>query len=204
MLSNLCLKPRKCELRDKVPFLGHVVSVRGIEPDPVMTERIKDYLVPTDVTEVRRFLGLASYYWRFVPKFASIAALIHALTKKNVPFQWTTEYESAFGQLKLALSTPTVLVYLRFGPGQDFILEIDASTVGLGAILSQLQDDGTIHPIAYASRSVNRHERNYGISELERGLSDTFVPTFLDITVLCTQTTQPVSPFSTPHVPLES
>ena len=166
--SNLRLKPRKCELlRDKVPFLGHVVSAQGIEPDPVKTERIKDYPVPTDVTEVRKFLGLASYYRRFVPKFASIAAPIHALTKKNMPFQWTAECESAFGQLKLALSTSPVLVYPRFGPGQDFILETDASTIGLGAILSQRQDDGTIHPIAYASRSVNKHERNYGISELE-------------------------------------
>ena len=166
--SNLRLKPRKCELiRDKVPFLEHVVSAQGIEPDPAKTERIKNYPAPTDVTEVRRFLGLASYYRRFVPKFASIAAPIHVLTKKNVPFQWTDECESAFNQLKVALSTSPVLVYPRFGPGHSFILETDASTVGLGAVLSQVREDGTIHPIAYASRSVDKHERNYGISELE-------------------------------------
>jgi hypothetical protein len=166
--SNLRLKPRKYELiRDKVPFLGHVVSAQGIEPDPAKTERIKNYPALTDVTEVRRFLGLASYYRRFVPKFASIAAPIHVLTKKNVPFQWTDECESAFNQLKVALSISPVLVYPRFGPGHSFILETDASTVGLGAVLSQMREDGTIHPIAYSSRSVDKHERNYGISELE-------------------------------------
>ena len=166
--SNLHLKPRKCELiGDKVPFLGHVVSAQGIEPDPAKTERIKNYPAPTDVTEVRRFLGLASYYRRFVPKFALIAAPIHVLTKKNVPFQWTDECESAFNQLKVALSTSPVLVYPRFGPGHSFILETDASTGGLGAVLSQMREDGTIHPIAYASRSVYKHEKNYGISELE-------------------------------------
>ena len=166
--SNLRLKPRKCELiRDKVPFLGHVVSTQGIEPDPAKTEKIKNYPTPTDVTEVRRFLGLASYYRRFVPKFASIASPMHSLTKKNMPFQWTDGCESAFSQLKAALSTSPVLVYPRFGPGHSFILETDASTVGLGAVLSQMQDDGTVHPIAYASRSVDKHEKNYGISELE-------------------------------------
>ena len=166
--SNLRLKPEKCELiRDKVPFLGHVVSAQGIEPNPAKTERIKNYPTPTDVTEVRRFLGLASYYRCFVPKFASIASPIHAPTKKRVPFQWTDECESAFNELKVALSTSPVLIYPKFGPGHSFILETDASTVGLGAVLSQMQDDGTIHPIAYASRSVDKHEKKYGISELE-------------------------------------
>ena len=166
--ANLRLKPKKCGLlKEQVPFLGHVVSADGIRPDSAKTERIKSYPRPTDTMEVRRFLGLASYYRRFIARFAAIAAPLHSLLKKDAVFVWNRETECAFDHLKTALTTAPVLAYPRFGPGYTFVLETDASTVGLGAILSQVQDDGTIHPIAYASRSVNKHEQNYGISELE-------------------------------------
>ena len=166
--ANLRLKPRKCGLlRDEVHFLGHVISAKGILPDPAKTEKVRLYPCPLDATGVRRFLGLASYYRRFVPNFASVAAPLHALTKKDAVFQWTTECQGAFAKLKELLTTTPVLAYPMFGPGRSFILETDASMVGLGAILSQAQDDGTVHPVAYASRSVDKHEKNYGISELE-------------------------------------
>ena len=166
--ANLRLKPKKCGLlRQQVSFLGHVVSTEGIRADPMKTEKIESYPRPSNVTEVRRFLGLASYYRRFVPGFAVLASPLHALTKKSATFQWGEAAESAFVRLKTALSRPPVLAYPQFGPGRTFILETDASIVGLGAILSQVQDDGMIHPIAYASRAVDKHERNYGISELE-------------------------------------
>jgi len=166
--ARLQLKPRKCGLlRPEVPFLGHVISRQGIRPDPSKTEKVRNYPHPVDTTGVRCFLGLASYYRRFIPGFATVAAPLHALTKKNVTFQWSAECEEAFVQLKELLTSAPVLVYPKFGPDHSFILETDASTVGLGAVLSQEQDDGTIHPVAYASRSVDKHERNYGISELE-------------------------------------
>ena len=114
----LCLKLKKCNLLQvKVPFLGHVVSAAGVEPDPAKTEQIKNYATPTDVTEVRRFLGFASYYRHFVPKFASIAAPLHALTKKNASFEWTQDCQSSFEKLKLALTAVPVLAYPKFGPG---------------------------------------------------------------------------------------
>ena len=166
--AHLRLKPKKCGfLRPEVQFLGHVISAQGVRPDPIKTEKVKSYPCPLDATGVRRFLGLASYYRRFVPNFSVIAAPLNALTKKNAVFQWTSECDRAFEELKHSLTTTPVLGYPRFGPGRSFILETDASTVGLGAVLSQTQDDGTIHPIAYASRSVDKHEKNYGISELE-------------------------------------
>lgn len=124
---------------------------------------MRSYPQPLDATGVRQFLGFASYYRRFVSNFATIASPLHALTRKHV----TAECEEASLKLKEALTTAPVLVYPRFGPNCFFILETDASTVGLGAVLSQTQDDGTVHPIAYASRSVDKHEKNYGISELE-------------------------------------
>ena len=96
-----------------------------------------------------------------------MAAPLHKLTKKNVVFEWSAECEKSFVCLKELLTTPPVLAYPKFGPSRTFTLETDASTVGLGAILSQEQDDGTVYPAAYASRSVDKHERNYGILELE-------------------------------------
>ena len=166
--ANLRLKPKKCKLlREEVNYLGHVISKQGIKPNPEKTEKVRSFPTPVDVTKVRQFLGLASYYRRFVPAFARIAAPLHFLTKKNVVFNWTHECEEAFSKLKASLTSAPVLSFPVFGPDTEFILETDASGVGLGAILSQEQTDGCVHPIAYASRSLDPHEKNYGISELE-------------------------------------
>ena len=166
--AGLRLKPKKCLfLRDEVPYLGHVVCAEGIKLDPTKTEKVKSFPVPCDVTGVRQFIGLASYYRRFVANFACIASPLHALTKKNAKFEWTTECQTAFDKLKELLVSAPVLAYPRFGLGVEFTLETDASGVGLGAVLSQTQDDGQLHPIAYASRSLDSSERNYGITELE-------------------------------------
>ena len=94
-----------------------------------------------------------------------ILLLICALTKKNVPFHWTGECESAFDYLKTCLITAPVLAYPDFN--KNFILETDASILGLGAILSQPQEDGKLHPIAYASRTLSQAEKNYPVTDLE-------------------------------------
>jgi len=90
---------------------------------------------------------------------------LHSLTQKDVAFQWSSECEEAFKQLKTALVNSPVLVYPNFL--KPFTLETDASIKGLGAILSQLQDDHRLHPVAYASRSLSTTEKQYGITELE-------------------------------------
>ena len=165
--AGLHLKPRKCLLlREKVPYLGHVVSKAGIRPDPAKIEQVQMYPVPTDITKVRQFVGLASYYRKFIPDFATIARPLHLLTRKNVGFEWTPACSEAFQTLKEKLVSAPVLSYPWFGQDEEFILETDAGGEGLGAILSQCQVD-QIHPIAYASRSLDKHECNYGISELE-------------------------------------
>ena len=159
--AGLRLKPKKCLLfRDEVPYLGHVISADGIRPDPAKTDKVKSFPVPSDVTTLRQFIGLASYYRRFVPGFAKIAVPLHALTKKDVPFKWTPQCDKAFCKLKDLLITAPVLAYPRFSSDKEFILETDASGLGLGAVLSQRQDDGFVHPIAYASRSLNSHEKH--------------------------------------------
>lgn len=101
-------------------------------------------------------MELASYY--IIPGFATVASPLHALTKKNATFVWSIECEESFTHLKDLLTSAPILAYPRFGPNCSFILETDAGTVDLGAVLSQVQDDGTIHPIAYASRSLDKHE----------------------------------------------
>ena len=119
-------------------------------PDPEKTEKDKSFPVPHDVTQVHQFLGSASYYRRFVPKFAKIAAPLHALLKKKHTFEWSSERLNAFNQLKEVPTSSPVLGFPKFGPGCKFVLETDANYVGLGAVLSQQQDNGKIYPITYA------------------------------------------------------
>ena len=111
------------------------------------------------------FLGLAGYYWRFVPNFAKVAAPLHALTRQDVLFVWTEKCKESFEKLKMLLTSPPVLTYPDFN--HPFVLHTDASTHGLGAVLEQEQSDGKLHPVAYASRSLRKGKANYGITELE-------------------------------------
>ena len=163
---GLKLHPQKCFLgRSEVPYLGHIISSNGIFPNPDKIEAVKKYPTPTNVRSVREFLGLASYYRRFVPNFAKIAGPLHMLTRANVPFLWTESCEGAFSQLKELLVSPPLLAYPDFS--KPFILHTDASGKGLGAVLEQEQGDGKNHPVAFASRTLSKHEERYGITELE-------------------------------------
>lgn len=144
---------------------GIQFRARGIEPDPNKVKAVQEFPVPTTVRGVRRFLGMAGYYRRFMAGFAKITAPLHALTRESVPFFWSIACQGAFQALKDLLMTPPVLAYPNFD--RDFILHTDASIEGLGAVLEQVQDDGKSHPIAYASRSLSKAEKNYGITELE-------------------------------------
>ena len=164
--AGLRLKPKKCDFaQESVEYLGHVVSADGIQTDPEKLRAVHQYPVPTDVRTLRSFLGLASYYRRFVPGFSKIAAPLNALTRKDIPFVWTPDCHQAFEKLKELLTSVPLLRYPDFE--RPFILETDASGDGLGAVLAQQQEDGTVAPIAYASRSLQKHEKNYGITELE-------------------------------------
>ena len=98
--------------------------------------RVRDYPVPTDV-KVRQFLGLASYYRRFIPSFAKIANPLHSLTNKEEAYQWSVKCQEAFDLLKQKLILAPVLNYPRFGPEEKFIVETDASLLGIGAVLAQ-------------------------------------------------------------------
>jgi len=149
----------------EVEYLGHVITADGLKPNPRLTEAVQQFPQPENLQDVRRFLGMSSYYRRFIPNFAKVAQPLHRLTAKGVPFDWTAECEIAFLSLKTHLVTPPVLAYPCFT--KDFTLETDASIQGLGAVLSQAQEDGRLHPVAYATRALNPSEKNYSVTELE-------------------------------------
>ncbi len=164
--AGLCLKPSKCQLaRTQVVYLGHVISREGIAADPGKVEAVRNYPVPKNLKQLRAFVGLASYYRRFIPDFSAVARPLHTLTRKDTPFRWTEEQRASFDNLKKLMTEAPLLVYADFT--KPFILETDASKEGLGAVLAQRTDNNQVHPIAYASRTLLAHEQNYSISELE-------------------------------------
>ncbi len=174
--AGLKLKPKKCFLtRQEVIYLGHIVSAEGITTDPTKTQRVKEWPTPCNLTDVRSFLGLCSYYRKFISDFAGVAEPLHRLTQKNVKFIWSTECSRAFEGLKRKLTTAPVLAYPEFD--LPFILDTDASDKGIGAVLSQVQN-GRERVIAYASRSLSKAERRYSVTRRELLAVVTFVRHF--------------------------
>ena len=164
--AGLKLKPSKCHfLTQQVEYLGHIITPQGIKPNPEREKAVRDFPVPTSLKDVHAFVGLASYYRRFIKGFAQIAHPLHCLTRKGALFNWTEQCQGAFDQLKQRLSTSPVLCYPTVG--KAFTLETDASKAGLGAVLSQIQADNKEHPVAYASRALSSQESRYAITELE-------------------------------------
>ena len=142
--AGLKLQPVKCHFICKqVEYLGHLITPHGLQPNPSRVRAVTEFPVPTTVTQVRQFVGLTSYYRRFIERFARIAAPLHNLTKKEVEFRWTIDCQKAFDELKMRLVTAPVLAYPNFDI--DFVLEMDASYQGLGAVLSQRLADQKLH-----------------------------------------------------------
>ncbi|GJT28538.1 putative reverse transcriptase domain-containing protein [Tanacetum coccineum] len=161
--EKLYAKFSKCEFWiPKVQFLGHVIDSRGIHVDPAKIESIKDWASPKTPTEIRQFLGLAGYYRRFIEGFSKIAKSMTKLTQKGIKFDWGEKEEDAFQLLKQKLCSAPILA-LPEG-SEDFVVYCDASHKGLGAVLMQREK-----VIAYASRQLKVHEKNYTTHDLELG-----------------------------------
>ncbi|GJU09728.1 reverse transcriptase domain-containing protein [Tanacetum coccineum] len=161
--EKLYAKFSKCEfwLRE-VQFLGYVIKGDGIHVDPSKVEVVKNWEAPRTPSEVRSFLGLAGYYRRFIKNFSKIAKSLTILTQKSKTFDWGEEQERAFQTLKDKCCNAPVLA-LPDGP-EDFMVYCDASGLGLGCVLMQ---SGKV--IAYASRQLKIHEKNYTTHDLELG-----------------------------------
>ena len=163
--AGLKLKPSKCHLlRPDVTFLGHIVSGEGIRPNPDDVEKLVNWPSPKNVTEVRQVLGMGSYYRRFIKDFSTLVSPMSKLLRKGTDFEWTKSCQEALDKLKTALTGPEVMGYPRDEDG--YILDTDASNVGIGAVLSQIQD-GRERVIAYGSKTLNKSERNYCITDKE-------------------------------------
>ena len=163
--AKLKLHPKKCTLlHRKVSFLGHVITENGIEMQEDKVAAVRDWPVPNNLSEVRSFLGLCSYYRRFVKSFADVAAPLHALSRKDAVFVWGPEQQKSFDHMKLVLTTAPILGMPR-NEG-TFYLDTDASDRGLGAVLSQVQEDREV-VIAYSSRMLDKAERNYCVTRKE-------------------------------------
>ena len=170
--AGLKLKPSKCEFfKARLKYLGHVVSPQGIATDPAKIEAILKWPRPKTVTDVRSFTGFTNYYRKFIKGYAKIARPLHELTsgenakRKNKPVEWAERHQESFEALKKLCSECPVLAYADYS--KPFVLHTDASTVGLGAVLYQKQEDGKDRVIAYASRTLNRAERNYDAHKLK-------------------------------------
>ena len=164
--AGLKLKPSKCALcQPEVEFLGHIVSAEGVATDPAKTDKVAKWPVPKSRREVQQFLGLANYYRRFVHNFAEIARPLHHLTEKTTIFRWTTECQDAFEDLKHRLVSAPILAFPDCS--KPFVLDTDASDSGIGAVLSQVQEDSTERVIAYASRALSKPERQYCVTRRE-------------------------------------
>ena len=172
----------------KVIFLGHVLSKEGIFPNPEKVKKVKTWPTPKSAKEVDSFLGLASYYCRFTPQFMKLAGILHDLIRpvatikkkkkfgikipplaQNLPpFEWTLEHQESFERLKHSLITVPILAYSTYG--RPFLLEMDASLKGLGAVLSQQDLYSDQWVILFASRSLKPYEksmRSYSSAKLE-------------------------------------
>ena len=147
--AGITLKPSKCRIAfEEVDFLGFVLSRDGIKPQKDLTNAIRDFTRPNNVKELKRFLGIVGFYRQFIPEFAKTSKPLTKLTSSNVKFEWDEPAENAFKQLKEKLMMEPVLKFPNFN--KSFIVEADASDFAVGG-LSQEQDGGSAHPIAYYS-----------------------------------------------------
>jgi hypothetical protein len=165
ILWGITLSPAKSKIGfATIAALGHILSGMSIAVDESKTAAVKHWPSPKTVKELQQFLGFASYYRAFIPNFGGMTRSLTSLLSKDVAWQWTPERHEAFEAVKASLICPKTLALPD--SGKDFIVHIDASFIGLGATLSQIQD-GNERPICFISRKLRDTELRYGATQLE-------------------------------------
>ena len=158
-------KPKKCCLLPRrVPFVRHILSVEGVSTDPGKVSAVKSWPPPTNVSELCVFLGKIGYYRKFILDFATVASPLFLLEEKRRNFVWSNDCQRFLYALKQALCEASALAYPRFD--LLFILDTDASTTGVAAVLSQVQD-GKECPITYAAKALTKSQRKWPPTKIE-------------------------------------
>ena len=163
--NDIQAKPSKCNFaKPRVPLLGHIVTKDGILVDPEKVEVIEKLKPPTTVKEVRRFIGMLSYYRKFIGNFSEVAEPLINLTKKNVKFEWNDSCQKAFEILKDRITRAPILIHPD--NSKSYILQTDASDFSVGAVL--LQTCGEYNkPVLFLSHKMNEAQRKYTAMERE-------------------------------------
>ena len=165
---NLKLKLNKCEfLKRKIKYLGHHISESGISMIPDKISTIQGYPVPKSIKQIQQFLGMVGYYRKYIFRFASKAAPLTELLKKDAEFIWEQRQQDAFDKLKLALMSPPILKFPDFS--KRFFVATDASMIGIGGCLLQIHEN-KFHPLAFYSRKLRTtspNETQYSVIDLE-------------------------------------
>ncbi len=162
--AGLRLNKDKCSfMQSSIEYLGHVIDSQGLHPTEQKIRAIKNAPKPTNISQLRSFLGIINYYNRFLPNLSARLTPLYALLSTQNKWHWGLEQDTAFQLAKEALQHDSLV--LHFDASKPLILACDASQYGLGAVLSHVMDDGKERPAAYASRTLNDAERKY--SQLE-------------------------------------
>ena len=164
--AGLVVNLAKCEFgKATVTYLGHIVGQGHVAPRCAKVQAIVDFPAPSSKKEILRFLGMCGFYRKFVPNFSEVVAPMTDLLKKGVKFEWSSSCEMAFQKLKAVLTSNPVLDAPNFE--KPFQLAVDASDVGVGAVLLQKDETGLLKPISYFSKKLNIHQRRYSTIEKE-------------------------------------
>ncbi|KAL2077680.1 hypothetical protein ACEWY4_027184 [Coilia grayii] len=163
---GLRVQKEKCEFfRSSLEYLGHIIDSSGLHKSPDKIRAIVDAPMPTDISQLRSFLGLINYYGRFVPNLSMLLHPLNALLHKGVKWEWSMKADEAFREAKEKLSSKSVLTH--YNPSFPVILACDASPYGVGAVISHRLPNGEERPIAFASRALSKAEQNYAQIERE-------------------------------------
>ena len=163
--ADLKLKRKKCEFfKKELKYLGHIIDKRGVRPDDDKLESIRSLERPTNVTEVRSFIGMCSFYRKFIQNFSKIAEPLTKLTRKHSSFEWNLECQHAFDELKSKLGSAEILAFPDLT--KDYILYTDASDSCIGAVLAQNFDEGE-RPIQYLSHQLSNTQKRWPIIQKE-------------------------------------